>query len=462
MVTRVHVINLRALPPETRRILDHLTYSAAKLWNIANHTLRQGTVTLRELKATFKTTFWYKNLHSQSAQAVLEALTVAWRNYYHTHAKKPPRFQPKDGHRPVKWKKQGFKVVSTPRGWRLRLSLSQQTKTCLRSQHLLESTFLWVSLPRTIPLKVVRGLQEVEIVPHDLWGHRFYVLNLIYRQPRRLHPQHRHGAPRGGTSSHATPATVRNMTIDLGITNLATVVIEGCRTPLILDGKALVSRFRWAAKTTARLQQRLEALTTAQGSTPPSMTDNPAAKGTTRAAFPRLRYRLARIVWQVRWFVHDYLHKLTRWLVDVATRLGVKAIHVGALSRGITRMDAGRRVNERLHRLPFGRFVRLLTYKAAEVGITVHLINEAYTSQACSRCGYRARANRRRRGWFHCQQCDFQLNADVNAARNMSWRVVPPSRWRDRAGNGDSGLGHPWRVRAWDAWIPPCVFAAGA
>ena len=116
-------------------------------------------------------------------------------------------------------------------------------------------------------------------------------------------------------------------------------------------------------------------------------------------------------------------------------------------------MNAGRRVNERLHRIPFGRFVRLLAYKAAMHGITVHTVNEAYTSQTCSRCGYRARANRRQRGWFHCQKCNFQLNADVNAARNILWRVIPTSR-RNLRQNGDSGLGYPWRVSVWKGFRP--------
>ncbi len=347
----------------------------------------------------------------------------------------------------------------------LRLSLSPQTKAYLHQQHHLESTFLWVSLPRTVPLKVLLELQEVEIVPHDLWGHRFYVLHLIHRRLRSRHHRRDHhenhrkhpsGTP---PTSAAATAIARYMTIDLGITNLATVVIEGCRTPLILDGKALVSRLRWAAKTSTKLQRRLDTLTSQHGSPKPA-TDL-AVKKNRRRAFSRLRYRLATIVWKTRWFVHDYLHQMSRWLVALAVQHGVTAIHVGALPRGITRMNAGRRVNERLHRIPFGRFVRLLTYKAAEHGITVTTINEAYTSQACSRCGYRDRANRRRRGWFHCRRCDFQLNADVNAARNMLWRVVPSSR-RNVPEDGDSGLGHPWRVHLWDEGIPPRVFTACA
>ncbi len=481
-VTRVWVVNLRSLPTDTQLILDHLTYSAAKLWNTANYALKHQQTDLRTLKATFKATFWYKNLVAQSAQAVLEKLTVAWSNYLRKKTEKPPRFQPKNGHFPVKWKKQVFKVLPTPRGWALRLSLSHQTKKYLQQQHHLESRFLSVSLPKTIPLKVLLGLQEVEIVPHDIWGHRFYVLHLIYRLPLHKHQRHqkRHHQPHsvltkptpqnaaehnhhssaGTKTSHATAAEAattttttvaptRVMAIDLGITNFATVVIEGCRTPLIFDGKALVSRLRWAAKTIAKLQTRFDTLVQQYQATKKKK----LTKKETYTLFPGLRKRIAKIIWQTRWFVWDYLHKLSTWLVDLAVHMNVHTIAIGALPRHITRMNAGRRVNERLHRIPFGRFVHLLTYKAAMHGIAVHTVNEAYTSQTCSRCGYRARANRRQRGWFHCQKCNFQLNADVNAARNILWRVIPTSR-RDLRQNGDSGLGYPWRVSVWKDFRP--------
>ncbi len=481
-VTRVWVVNLRTLPTDTRLILDHLTYSAAKLWNTANYALKHQQTDLRTLKATFKATFWYKNLHSQSAQAVLEKLTVAWSNYLRKKTEKPPRFQPKNGHFPVKWKKQGFKILPAPhtRRWRFRLSLSHQTKRYLQQQHHLESRFLWVSLPKTIPLKVLLGLQEVEIVPHDIWGHRFYVLHLIYRLPlhkhqrhQKRHHQHRsvltkptsqndaehnHRSPSGTKTPQTitakaltttTTTSTRVMAIDLGITNFATVVIEDCRTPLIFDGKALVSRLRWAAKTITKLQTRFDTLVQQYQ----AKMKKKLAKKERYTLFSGLRKRITKIIWQTRWFVWDYLHKLSTWLVDTAVHLNVHTIAIGALPRHITQMNAVRRVNERLHRIPFGRFVRLLTYKAAMHGIAVHTVNEAYTSQTCSRCGYRARANRRQRGWFHCQKCNFQLNADVNAARNILWRVIPASRHK-LPENGDSGLGYPWRVSVWKDFQP--------
>jgi len=66
---------------------------------------------LYHLKHYLKDNFWYKNLHSQSAQTVIEKLQIAWKNYFKGHTKNPPGFQPKDGHLPVRWKRGGIKIV---------------------------------------------------------------------------------------------------------------------------------------------------------------------------------------------------------------------------------------------------------------------------------------------------------------------------------------------------------------
>ena len=72
-VTRVLTIQLNPNKEQTI-VLGHLTYSASKLWNVANYKVVNKQVKLNQLKQTLKQDFWYKNLHSQSAQAVLEKL----------------------------------------------------------------------------------------------------------------------------------------------------------------------------------------------------------------------------------------------------------------------------------------------------------------------------------------------------------------------------------------------------
>ncbi len=375
------------------------------------------------------------------------------------------------------------------------LSLSRQTKGCMKQRHPLECTFLWVSLLATVPLEVVHGLQPVEVVLHVRWGIRHYTQHQIYRQSLSAAPSSTvppisppPSSPSSASASSvslpefisprpasavtpqisSTPPELLSshqqrhgciiMIIDLGITNLTMVAIEGVHTSLILDGKALVSRFRWAAKSLARLQARQDHLIQKEldrGGTVANVTSTAAAPSTQsssspssslssseskkrevemtivtkkarhRSSFPHLRRHIARIAWKVRWFVHVYLHKFTTWLITVEVTTDVSKIYGGALPRVITTMDAARKVNEMLHRLSFGWIVTLLTYKAVERWISVSFVNESCTSQIFSHRGHRTRANWCFWCWFHCCHRHFQLNADVNESRNLLWSVVP-------------------------------------
>ena len=79
---------------------------------MANYQIIQGNVKLSELEKKLKDNFWYKNLHSQSAQAVLQKLKIAWINFFKQHTKRP-RFQPKDGIFQANGGKMGLELLVT-------------------------------------------------------------------------------------------------------------------------------------------------------------------------------------------------------------------------------------------------------------------------------------------------------------------------------------------------------------
>jgi IS605 OrfB family transposase len=86
------------------------------------------------------------------------------------------------------------------------------------------------------------------------------------------------------------------------------------------------------------------------------------------------------------------------------------------------RMKAKRRTKtkRRIHSWPFASLKMKIVYKAEERGCTVVAVDPRHTSQACSRCGHSARNNRRSQSDFWCRECNFHLNADLNAARNIA------------------------------------------
>jgi transposase len=61
----------------------------------------------------------------------------------------------------------------------------------------------------------------------------------------------------------------------------------------------------------------------------------------------------------------------------------------------------------------------LLTGKAEMHGCLVVEVDPRHTSQCCSRCGHVHRSNRRSRSAFKCNNCGFELHADLNAGRNL-------------------------------------------
>ena len=63
---------------------------------------------------------------------------------------------------------------------------------------------------------------------------------------------------------------------------------------------------------------------------------------------------------------------------------------------------------------------QFLIQRAEKVGKTILFVNPRHTSQMCSQCGYIDKKNRSSQSKFLCRECFFELNADLNAARNLS------------------------------------------
>ena len=67
----------------------------------------------------------------------------------------------------------------------------------------------------------------------------------------------------------------------------------------------------------------------------------------------------------------------------------------------------------------YGEFQNDLQYKAEELGKEVLIVNGIFTSQTCSKCGHTSHKSRKG-SCFKCVGCGFELDADLNAARNIA------------------------------------------
>ncbi len=118
-------------------------------------------------------------------------------------------------------------------------------------------------------------------------------------------------------------------------------------------------------------------------------------------------------------FQSDTNHVISKALVAKAA-VSCKAIALEDLSGIRERVTVRHEHRYERHSWAFFQLRQYVTYKAAWAGVTVYLVDPRNTSRTCSACGHCEKANRKSQAEFLCQRCGFTLNADYNAALNIS------------------------------------------
>ena len=125
---------------------------------------------------------------------------------------------------------------------------------------------------------------------------------------------------------------------------------------------------------------------------------------------------------------NDYLHKISTTISKnhaVVVLEDLKVKNMSASAKG-TADAPGKRVkqksvlNKSILDQGWGNFRLFLEYKQVHLGGMVLYVSAAYTSQQCSGCGHVHPDNRISQAEFVCLSCGLELNADLNAAINIS------------------------------------------
>lgn len=142
------------------------------------------------------------------------------------------------------------------------------------------------------------------------------------------------------------------------------------------------------------------------------------AKGTRSA-----RRHLRRLRGKVGRFRRDCDHVLSKRLVQSVSPGATLVVEnlTNLRSRAKQRGQVARR---RLHTWSFAQLRGFLEYKAEQQGCRVEGVSPHHTSQRCSRCGFTHKRNRKTLARFVCRECGFELNADLNGARNVAWKYL--------------------------------------
>ena len=126
----------------------------------------------------------------------------------------------------------------------------------------------------------------------------------------------------------------------------------------------------------------------------------------------------------------DFIHKLTTKISKDLSNEGVEVLvleDLRTLRKSASKKlgtTKGKKLNYIINSLPFSMFQNFLTYKCLDLGIKIEKINPAYSSKTCSRCSCQTDTLRPKQNLFICNSCNYQLDADLNASRNICYKYT--------------------------------------
>ena len=198
--------------------------------------------------------------------------------------------------------------------------------------------------------------------------------------------------------------------IDIGINNLATVSFADSE-PFIVNGKPLKSINQFFNKVNASLVSRQRKI-------------NPQSTIRTMKMLKLSRKRDNKI--------SDYLHKASRHIMNQLVSREVTDLIIGHNNGWKQGTTLGKKTNQNFVSIPFNRFIDMLCYKCALEGISVHIIDESYTSKASfldrdfiptytkvDLVKHKFSGRRKYRGLYKSKIFQQALNADLNGSLNI-------------------------------------------
>lgn len=393
-------------------IIEELSYHTTKLYNIINYDLREnGFKNYYDIEKQYKSNWHCDFLHSHTRQQMFKVLEQNWKSYFasikdfrvnpskYKGLPRPPKFKNTD--------KNKNEIIFTNLAIRysdgiLKLSLSKAIKSLFNVE--------------SLNFEVSKKLQNI-INWNELQQARFnydkiqkaWYLIIIYNK------------------NEVETTSTNVMSIDIGLDNLATITFKDGINQYIYCGKKLKSVNSYINKRISYLQ-----------SIEMKKVGSDKFKNTKEINKLR-RYRNN--------YINDYLHKVSKNIIDKAIENNVSRIVIGKLKGVKQNMN----FNKSFVQIPIQRLVELITYKAKLHGISIKLQEESYTS-GCSAIDlepitkkYYDKSRRIARGLF--QSTYGIVNADINGSLNIlrkAEKCIPDlvNTMRDK-GNWT----HPQRIR---------------
>jgi len=125
---------------------------------------------------------------------------------------------------------------------------------------------------------------------------------------------------------------------------------------------------------------------------------------------------VARIYERITWKRQDFIHKLSREIVNKYGVIVIEDLNIKGMIK--KKKNKKRSLSKLILDAAWKDFCHKLAYKAEWAGRQVVAIDPRYTSQICSECGFQQKMPLNKR-IFKCRNCNFEADRDYNAARNI-------------------------------------------
>ncbi len=350
--------------------LDELCFLSKNLYNVALYHIRQYYKETSKYLSYNKLTkilsdsnnIDYRAIpYAQSAQQVLRQVDKQYKSFYES----------------IKSKKMQGKKVRLPKykdkenGRNIFVYTNQCAKVFNKIVYI-------KTKKETLSFNIVTdNIQQVRLVPKG----NHIIVEIIYNVEYKL---------KEDNNKYAS--------IDLGLDNLCTLASNVVQS-IIVNGKPLKSINHHYNKTKAILQSKLS-----------------KNKHTSK--------RINRLTLKRNSKIKDYMHKVSRKIVDYMEANSLNTLFVGKNVGWKDSINLGKTNNQNFVSIPYNMLIQMLEYKCKLAGINVVIVNEAYTSK----CSFLDRENickhdiyagkRVRRGLF-ISSSGIIINADINGSLNI-------------------------------------------
>jgi putative transposase len=368
---------------EQEQQLRSLAEASARLWNMANYERRQSlfkgqrAFTYAQQCKHLKDTSAFKQLGTCKAQALLMKLREAWGSYHALkHLERLSQLPPHMKHvRPPRYMKD-----------RQTRRLVAESIYVRNDGYKQQEDILTLSKGLRVPFKA-----------GDLWVGKQGRLELHYDPLRKKWYGHipvkvkwfRKGKPHQSTRKRAS--------IDLGICNLTTCVVEGGDKAYVYSGRAVLSDWRYWTKRIASCESTLKKTNGYNSSK-----------------------HLSRLYQTRKRRLNHAVKSMLRDLFDCLETHEVTDLIIGDLKHIRDNANHGKVGNQKLHNFwPFAQIRQRIHELGEEYSIRVRFKSERGTSKRCSLCGRTHKNGRKHRGLYHCKTYNIFMNADVNGAYNI-------------------------------------------